>query len=555
MSLYADDMFTSGILEKGAMPLKILEPSGSNVIRYEIESAVVYIKGIRRARGGFTTSTQAVSFERLFANILRLNVEKGTFGWRVAEVRRDGDSLVNVDNGEIYPARSGDYYDLIPYLVHVPAGATAITYDMVEDLRADERYCGYVRDRLAPEKVSELENDAGYATEDQIENVITTEPQELTDAEKAQARANIGAAAAGEGGSGGGTVAGAPKNVWYGTGAKAGSSSQFINVTTAGGDFVLADGNMVYVKLTSKIGVVSNVSLNVDGTGSIDTDIGGAQWCDNEIVGFVYSESKFLKIDAGTATTQKIGKVLLSSSLSSDSMITAATSSAVKHVYTYVKSIGDVLDGKVDQARTEAAEAKTLAENAQPKGDYALRSELPEVPVQSVNGKTGAVQLLAGDVGAEAIGTADSKVSSHNTSDAAHNDIRLLISGLTTRLNTLANSTDTDLDQLAEIVAYIKSNKSLIDSITTSKVNVEDIIDNLTTSVSNKPLSAKMGVQLKSLIDAIKIPTTLPASDVYSWAKQPNKPTYTASEVGAATVKQLDDLRAYIDNEILGGAW
>ena len=324
----------------------------------------MYIKGIRRARGGFTTSTQAVSFERLFANILRLNVEKGTFGWRVAEVRRDGDSLVNVDNGEIYPARSGDYYDLIPYLVHVPAGATAITYDMVEDLRADERYCGYVRDRLAPEKVSELENDAGYATEDQIENVITTEPQELTDAEKAQARANIGAAAAGEGGSGGGTVAGAPKNVWYGTGAKAGSSSQFINVTTAGGDFALADGNMVYVKLTSKIGVVSNVSLNVDGTGSIDTDIGGAQWCDNEIVGFVYSESKFLKIDAGTATTQKIGKVLLSSSLSSDSMITAATSSAVKHVYTYVKSIEDVLDGKVDQARTEAAEAKKAAKDA-----------------------------------------------------------------------------------------------------------------------------------------------------------------------------------------------
>lgn len=168
VSLYADDMYTSGILEKGAMPLKILEPSGSNVIRYEIESAVVYIKGVRRARGGFTTSTQSVSFERLFANILRLNEEKGTFSWRVAEVTRDGDSLVNIDNGEIYPARSGGYYDLIPYLVHVPAGATAITYDMVEDLRADERYCGYVRDRLAPAKVSELENDAGYVTEDEL---------------------------------------------------------------------------------------------------------------------------------------------------------------------------------------------------------------------------------------------------------------------------------------------------------------------------------------------------------------------------------------------------
>lgn len=33
--------------------------------------------------------------------------------------------------------------------------------------------------------------------------------------------------------------------------------------------------------------------------------------------------------------------------------------------------------------------------------------------------------------------------------------------------------------------------------------------------------------------DKDDIPTTLPASDVSSWAKQPNKPTYTASEVGA----------------------
>jgi hypothetical protein len=135
-------------------------------------------------------------------------------------------------------------------------------------------------------------------------------------------------------------------------------------------------------------------------------------------------------------------------------------------------------------------------------------------------------------------GYVDGKETAHNTSSTAHNDIRQLISGLTSRLNAVANSDDTTLDQLSEIVAYIKANKSLIDSITTSKVNVSDIIDNLTTSVSNKPLSAKMGVELKKLIDAIKIPTTLPASDVYSWAKQPTKPTYTAAEVGAIAKNQ-----------------
>lgn len=35
-------------------------------------------------------------------------------------------------------------------------------------------------------------------------------------------------------------------------------------------------------------------------------------------------------------------------------------------------------------------------------------------------------------------------------------------------------------------------------------------------------------------------PTTLPASDVYAWAKQPTKPTYTAAEVGALTQATAD---------------
>lgn len=96
------------------------------------------------------------------------------------------------------------------------------------------------------------------------------------------------------------------------------------------------------------------------------------------------------------------------------------------------------------------------------------------------------------------------KIDTHNTSTSAHNDIRDLISGLTTRLNTLANSDDTTLDQMSEVVAYIKNNKSLIDGITTSKVNVADIINNLTTNVTNKPLSAAQGAAIKNLIDALQ---------------------------------------------------
>ena len=107
----------------------------------------------------------------------------------------------------------------------------------------------------------------------------------------------------------------------------------------------------------------------------------------------------------------------------------------------------------------------------------------------------------------EIVTTSESKVSAHNTGTDSHSDIRLLIQGLTDRLNALADSDDTTLDQLSEIVAYIKSNRSLIEAITTSKVSVADIVDNLTTNVANKPLSAAQGVALKALIDAIEVPS------------------------------------------------
>lgn len=96
-------------------------------------------------------------------------------------------------------------------------------------------------------------------------------------------------------------------------------------------------------------------------------------------------------------------------------------------------------------------------------------------------------------------------------------EVDAFIAGLDRRLNAVADSDDTTLDQLSEIVAYIKANKSLIDSITTSKVSVSDIVNNLTTADVKKPLSAAQGKELKALYDTIRalydaivIPTKLP---------------------------------------------
>ena len=61
----------------------------------------------------------------------------------------------------------------------------------------------------------------------------------------------------------------------------------------------------------------------------------------------------------------------------------------------------------------------------------AEKIEEVEVPVQSINGKTGNVTLDADDVGADASGAAISAVSDHNTSASAHADIREAINAIT----------------------------------------------------------------------------------------------------------------------------
>ena len=131
-----------------------------------------------------------------------------------------------------------------------------------------------------------------------------------------------------------------------------------------------------------------------------------------------------------------------------------------------------------------------------------------------------AIRSLSEEIATET----ESKVAAHNSGTDTHSDIRLLISGLTDRLNALADSDDTTLDQLSEVVAYIKRNRELISAITTDKVSVADIVDNLTTNVANKPLSAAQGVALKALIDAISVPDKLP---------NPNALTFTGAVSGS----------------------
>ena len=242
---------------------------------------------------------------------------------------------------------------------------------------------------------------------------------------------------------------------------------------------------------------------------------------------------------------------------------------------------GDANHRVVTDAQIDAWDAKS--EFSGDYNDLKNQPTIPTVPVQSVNGKTGAVVLDADDVGARAddwmptaaqvgarpntwmptaeevgahpdtwmptpqqvgadpAGTATSAVSSHNTSTAAHNDLRLLISELTTKVTKFLDVDDTSRDQLSELLALIDANAETLKDITTGKVNVADIINNLTTNVSNKPLSAAQGVALKALIDAIKVPTKVSElSNDANYAKKSELPTVPTK------VSELDNDEGYL---------
>lgn len=82
-----------------------------------------------------------------------------------------------------------------------------------------------------------------------------------------------------------------------------------------------------------------------------------------------------------------------------------------------------------------------------------------------------------------------------------------LISSLTNVLVT----DDSDLDQMQEIVDYIKKNRELIETLAVTdvagledalalKINISDIVDNLLSTLTNVPLSANQGRVLKEQI-------------------------------------------------------
>ena len=101
-----------------------------------------------------------------------------------------------------------------------------------------------------------------------------------------------------------------------------------------------------------------------------------------------------------------------------------------------------------------------------------------------------------------------------------------------------AYSTETVVEKQLDLVVYVGNSAKVeltIASGTAMTVEMgEQMVDGLRKEVGQALEGKAEKTHKHTRKDITDFPTSLPASDVYEWAKQPSKPTYTANEVGAA---------------------
>lgn len=87
--------------------------------------------------------------------------------------------------------------------------------------------------------------------------------------------------------------------------------------------------------------------------------------------------------------------------------------------------------------------------------------------------------------------------------DIWDSNIQAKITKLSKQISNFLDVDDTTVDQLSEIIELIESNSD-VSSALANTISVNDIVDNIETYLTDKPLSAKQGAILKGLIDDIE---------------------------------------------------
>lgn len=128
-----------------------LKPTAIGGMQVQTAPGTMFIKGFSKKVAKSTRTYSVSDEERVEVNLYRLDESTGeiTSYWR--EVMMYGDIMLCFEDSAELPVRGtivkdgvsyGPYYDILICKVTIPANATEITADMVEDLRTNETYCG-----------------------------------------------------------------------------------------------------------------------------------------------------------------------------------------------------------------------------------------------------------------------------------------------------------------------------------------------------------------------------------------------------------------------------
>lgn len=450
----------------------------------------------------------------IYALVQRLVISTGEIEvlmWKCTET--DG-VLKRKSDGTDVPLRSTQYHELVFAIVRIPSGAEAITEDMIQDMRADPYYCGLITEK-------DIATDVPYAVRYDME-------QSKTDAERRMAQYNVGIINSVSGilskqdyeNPYGIYVSG--MNLYIKKGKALVEGVMYENRYEVGNGMSTStsDQRRAYLIRLDRSTGKALLYLKVLRTGT-DALITQSEGDTLPLRNDQYYDIVIGYIDIPANSTELTADMI--HDLRDDPVYCGYVEYLVGGGSGGGSGGGETIETitieKIgEQEETDPFVTKSYVDEAVEKagGSGSAGSGDMQKSVYDPNNKAKDIFKYAEDI-------SKLDVTNHALSDTAHTDIRELITGLTNRLNALADSDDTTLDQLSEIVAYIKSNKSLIDAITTEKVSVSDIINNLTTNNANRPLSAAQGVALKALIDGITIPKTLP---------NPNALTFTGAVTG-----------------------
>lgn len=228
--------------------------------------------------------------------------------------------------------------------------------------------------------------------------------------------------------------------------------------------------------------------------------------------------------NAKTYTNQEIASVksLVSTTYETQSSASTKLAEAKAYTDTAVADLADADHNHDDRYFTESKLNSVL-------GSYETKDDASD---KLATAKSYTDTKVSGLVSSS---TVDSKISTHNTASGAHSDIRAALTSLTTKVTNFLDVDEETTDQLSEVLEMIEANKGTIESLTTSKVSVSDIANNLTTNSAGRVLSAAQGVYIQSLINGVDNELETHATDTS------NPHGVTKAQVGLSKVDNTAD--------------